>query len=76
MRQNLRGEDRDVVASVGLSGNVERLLGVLRELLEEESQKSVDVLASSDSVANRVVAVGETDVNGLVKEDDRCVCVP
>lgn len=55
---------------------MEVLLGVLWELLEEESKKGVNVLASSDSVADRAAAVRVTDVNWLVKEDDGSICVP
>jgi hypothetical protein len=64
------------VASVGLASNVEVLLAVLRELLEEQCQESVDVLASSNSVADRGATVGVADVDGLVKEDNRGIVVP
>lgn len=50
--QNLRGEDGNVVASIRLASNVEVLLGVLRELLEEQGQERIDVLAGSTSVAD------------------------
>lgn len=52
VRENLRGEDGDVVASVGFTRDVERLSSVLGELLEEEGQEGVYVLAGSDSVGD------------------------
>jgi len=55
--QDLGGEDGDVVAGIRLSGDVEALVRVLRELLEEEGEQGVDVLASSDGVANRAARV-------------------
>jgi len=74
--ENLRSHDRDVVASVGLASNVEVLLAVLRELLEEQCQESVYILASSNSVADRGATVGVANVDGLVKEDNRGIVVP
>ena len=55
--QNLRSKGGDVVASVGLSSDVEVLLGVLRELLEEEGHESIDILAGGHSVADSLAAV-------------------
>ena len=55
--QDLRSEDGDVVAGIRFSSNVEVLLGILWELLEEESEKSVDILSGGNSVANRSTAV-------------------
>merc|ERR1711877_73639 len=72
----LRREDGDVVTRVGLAGDVEWLLCVLWELLEEQSEQGVDVLAGSNSVGDRGAGVGIADVHGLVKEDDRGVSVP
>lgn len=74
--KDLRGEDWNVVASVGLSGNVEILLGVLWELLEEEGQKGVDVLARCNGVGDAGSRVGVADINWLVEEDDGGVVVP
>jgi hypothetical protein len=76
VRQDLRGKDRDIVASVGLASDVEVLLGIFRELLEEQGQQSIDVLASSNSVANTAAAVRVTNVDGLIQEDDRSIGVP
>jgi len=76
VRKNLRSEDGDVVASVGFTRDVERLGSVLGELLEEESQEGVDVLASSDGVGDGAATVRVADVDGLIKEDDRGVGVP
>lgn len=76
VRQNLRGKDGDVVASVGLASDVEVLLGVLGELLEEQGQQSIDVLASSDGVTDTAAAVGVANVDGLVQEDDGSIGVP
>ena len=57
VRQNLGSEDRNIVTSVGFTSNVEVLLRVLGKLVEEEGEKGVDVLASSDSVADAIAAV-------------------
>jgi len=76
VRQNLRSEDGDVVTSVALAGDVEVLLGVLRELLEEEGEESIDVLAGSNGVADSVAGVRVADVHGLVEEDDASIGVP
>ena len=76
VRQDLGGKDGNVVASIRLSSDVEVLLGVLGELLEEESKESVNILASGDCVANGVGAVREANVDGLVEEDDGSVVVP
>jgi hypothetical protein len=74
--ENLRSHDRDIVASVGLASNVEVLCSVLRELLEEQCQESIDVLASSNSVTDRAATVGVADIDGLVQEDHRGIVVP
>jgi hypothetical protein len=76
VRENLRGENGNVVASIRLSSNVEVLLGILGKLVEEESEEGVNVLASSDSVAHGSAAIRVTNVYGLVKEDDGSVVVP
>lgn len=57
VRQDLRGKDGDVVTGIRLAADVEILLGVLGELLEEEGQQGVDVLAGSVGVADGVAAV-------------------
>lgn len=57
VREDLGGKDWDVVTGVRLAGDVERLSGVLGELLEEEGQESVDVLAGSNSVGDRAATV-------------------
>lgn len=74
--ENLRGEDRDVVTGIRLSSNVEVLLGVLWELFEEEGKKGVDVLSGSNGVADGATAIGVTDIDWLVKEDNRGIGVP
>lgn len=76
VRQNLRSKDGDIVTSIGFTGNVEVLLGILGELFEEEGKQGIDVLASSNRVADSRVAVGVTDVDRLVKEDHGRVGVP
>lgn len=50
--KNLRGEDWNVVASIRLSSDVEVLLSVLWELLKEQRQESIDVLAGCDGVGD------------------------
>lgn len=57
VRQNLRSKHRNVMASVRLARNVEALLRVLGELLKEESEQGVDVLAGGNSVADRTTGV-------------------
>ena len=74
--ENLRGENRNVVASIRLSSNVEVLLRVLWELLEEERQERVDVLTGCDGVGDGGAGVGVADVDWLVQEDNRGVGVP
>lgn len=64
------------MTSVGLTSNVEVLVGVLRELLEEKGKKSIDILCCSARLANRATTVGEADVDGLVKEDNGSVGIP
>lgn len=76
VRQNLGREHRDVVTSIRLAGDVEVLLGILRELLEKQGQQGVDILASSTSIADCVAAVGVADVDWLVKENDGGIAVP
>lgn len=76
VRQDLRGENWDVMTGIRLSSNMKVLLSILWELLEEESEKSVDILASSNSVADRAATVRIADINWLVEEDNRCIVVP
>lgn len=76
VRQDLRSEDGDIVTSIRFTGNVEVLLGILGELFEEEGKQGIDVLASSDRVADSRVTVGVTDIDRLVKEDHGRVGVP
>lgn len=64
------------MASVGFTSNVEVLLGILGELLEEEGEQGVNVLAGGDRVADGTATVRVADVDRLVKEDDRGVGVP
>jgi hypothetical protein len=61
------------MTSIRLSSNVEILRRIFRELLEKEGEESVDIFASSYSVADRVSTVRVTDINRLIKEDDRCI---
>lgn len=76
MGKDLGGEDGDVVAGVGLAGDMEVLVSILWELLEEKGEQSVDVLACSNGVADGAATVGEADIDRLVEEDDRRVCIP
>lgn len=76
VRQNLRSKDGDIMTSIGFTGNVEVLLGILGELFEEEGKQGIDVLASSDRVTDSRVAVGVTDIDRLVEEDHGRVGVP
>lgn len=74
--QDLRSEHGNVVTSIRLARNVEVLLRILGELLEEESEQRVDILASGNGVADGRATVGVADVDGLVKEDHGSVGVP
>lgn len=74
--EDLRGHDRDIVASIRLAGNVEVLRSVFRELLKEQREESVNVLAGSNGVTDGGATVRVADVDGLVKEDDRGIVVP
>lgn len=76
VRQNLRGKDGNIVASITLTGDVEVLLGVLGEFLEEQRQERIDVLTGRAGVADRVATVRVANIDGLVEEDDRGVAVP
>ena len=75
VRQNLRSISRNIVSGIRLASNVKVLLGVLRELLEEESEEGINVLAGGDGAAN-AVTVRVASVDGLVKEDDIGLVVP
>jgi hypothetical protein len=76
VREDLGGEDWDVVARVRLARDVERLLRVLWELLEEEREEGIDILSSGDGVADAGAGVGVADIDGLIEEDDGSVGVP
>lgn len=76
VRKNLGREDGNVVASVGLSGNVEILGGIFRELLEEQREQGVDIFASGNSVADAGTTVGVSNVDRLIQEDHRGIGVP
>lgn len=76
VRQNLRGKDWNVMTGIRFASNVEILLGILRELVEEEAEKGIYVLSGSHGVADGASAVRVANVDGLVKEDDGSVVVP
>ena len=76
VRQNLGGKNRNVMSSVRLSRDMEVLLRILRELLEEEGEQSINVLASSDRVTDGGATVGVSDIDRLVEENNRGVRVP
>ena len=76
VRQDLRGKDGNVVSSIRLARNVEVLLGILGELVEEQSQKSVDILASGNGVADRASRVRVSNIDRLIEEDYAGVLVP
>ena len=76
MAQDLRGKDGDVVTCIRLASNVKVLLCVLWELLEEKRQKSVDILAGSDCVADAASAIGVPNINGLIEENDGGIRIP
>lgn len=52
------------------------MLGIFRKVVEEESEKSIDILARSDRVAHAVAAVGVAHIDGLIEEDNGGIVVP
>ena len=64
--EDLRAEDWDVVSGVRFAGDVEVLMRVLWELLEEEGEEGIDVLAGGYGVADAAATVGVADVDGLI----------
>jgi len=52
VRQDFGGEDGNVVTGIRFTSDVEILSGILRELFEEQSEKSINILASSNGVAD------------------------
>jgi len=64
------------VAGVRFSSNVEVLLRVLWELLEEESKECVNILSSSNGIADRATAVRIAHVDWLIEEDHRSIGIP
>jgi hypothetical protein len=55
---------------------MEILLGIFWELLEEQREQGVNVLACCDSVRNTSATVGVSDVDRLVEEDHAGIVVP
>lgn len=49
---DLTREHGDVVSRIGLACDVEVLMSILRELLEEQGQESVDIFACCNGVAD------------------------
>jgi hypothetical protein len=74
--QDLGSENRNVVTSVRLASNMEVLLRILGELFEEEREKSVNVLASGNGVAHRTPTIRIANIDRLIKENHRGICVP
>jgi len=72
------GKVRRVRASVALRSDMERLLRVLWVAREEQLEERVHVLARDRARVDSgpVIGVGESDVDGLVEEDDVRVGVP
>jgi len=64
------------MACIGFSGNMEVLLCIFWELLEEKSEERVNILASCDGVADRATTIGVTNIDWLVEENHRSVCIP
>ncbi|KAH3660567.1 hypothetical protein OGAPHI_007153 [Ogataea philodendri] len=76
MGQDLRGKHRDVVASVGLSSNVEVVFQQVWELLVEQFEECIHILTGCNGVGHRLGGVRESDIDWLVKEHNGCVGVP
>jgi hypothetical protein len=64
------------MACIRFSSNVEVLLRVFWELLEKESKECIDVFTRCNGVADRATTVRVANIDWLVEEDDRSVCVP
>lgn len=64
------------MSGIRLASNVKVLLGILRELLEEQRQQRVDVLPGGIGVTDGAAAVRVTNIDGLVEEDDGSIAVP
>ena len=64
------------MACIRFTRNVEVLLRIFWELLEEEGEECIDVLASRNGIAHGAAAVGVADIDGLVEEDHRSIRVP
>jgi hypothetical protein len=61
-----------------LSGDVERELGIFRELLEEELKKSIDILCCLRAAfhGGARVSIREANVDRLIQKDDICQIRP
>jgi len=57
------------VTGIGLASNMKVLLRIFGELFEEESEKSVNVLARRNGVADRTATVRISDIDGLSEKD-------
>lgn len=57
---------------------MERQFGILGEAFEKEFEECVDVLSNDRAVVDcrSVISVGETNVDGLVEEDDVGLGIP
>ena len=76
MAEDLRGKDGNIMTSIRLSSNMEVLLGVLRELFEEQCEQSIYIFACCDRIANGAAAIRVANVDRLVEEDDRGIRIP
>lgn len=45
------------MASIRLSGNMEILFAILGELMEEQGEEGIDILASSNGVADSIATI-------------------
>ena len=69
---------RCISTAITLCSKVERLLRVFGETVQEKLQKDIDIFRSELARFHLAAILGirETDVNGLVEEDDIGMSVP
>lgn len=76
MSHNLGSKYWDIMSRIGFTCNMEVLLGILRKLLEEQRKKGINILSSSNCIADRVTTVGVPNVDWLIEENNGRVRVP
>lgn len=73
MTQDFRSKHGYVVPCVRLPCDMEVLMSILRELFEKEGEEGINVLARSNSIANRSSTVRIACIDRLIEKYDRSV---